>query len=606
LGKTGRNAAAEREFGDYVAARQTALMRFAYLLCGDPARAHDLVEDGLASAYRHWRTARRYADTYVRRALLRSYLGRRRRTAMEAGTGSAAAAASHKVVESEGWAALAGLPARQRAVLLLRDVEQLSEFETAELVGVPHRTARAAHLAAATTMRERAPDYRLGDLPAAVAMSGGWDRDAPGWPGHPIPAVHRRAMQQRRRLLVRAGAALGAMLLGLAVPPSLRYLHHSADDPLSVPVARGLLDWPSRGALARDTGFLRSVDRVWRSGAAGAGGSAPASDVRALYAGRLGTGRFAVLEGLDADRTPWVAVVAEHGPDGATTMTLDALGRLPAAPPPVLVFGYDGNLNVPWLEPAPPSAYYQALVSPQVTRLEQRVLGLKRPNPYPQGFRALELEDGLSQSWLSVPAGTRGALRAYRRDRLVFQGVMPLHDPVPLPVSVTVVPSPLRPSGQRVADEQQRLDGLLFAERLGGCAVDVSTLWSGRLPDGIPARLLAASCGRYYASGLAIGQGDRSELADFRPQRLGLRGIDAVAGRSPPSPRTREAAVVAIARASGTRLELLSSGHPAASSGTGVLVAAVPPPTGHCGCPDVELRAYDPAGRRLPVGAGVT
>lgn len=593
--------AAEREFGDYVAARLPALLRFAHLLCGDPARAHDLVEDGLASAYRHWRTARRSADAYVRRAVLRSYLGRRREASAAAGT-----VPRRGTGGAPGWASLGDLPPRQRAVLLLREVEQLSEFETAELVGIAPRRAHAAYLAAATSLRERAPDYRLADLPEEIATTGRPDRDASGWSADPLEAVRRRASRQQRRLLVRAGAALGALALALAVPLSIRYVQHRAHDPLSVPVARGLLDWPTRGALAHDGGFLGTVQQVWRTGAAGAGGEPPTSDVRALYAGRLGTGRFAVLEGLDAGRTPWVAVVAEHGPDEATTMTLDAVGRLPAVPPPVLVLGYDGNLNVPWLEPAPPSAYYQALVSPRVTRLEQRVLGLKRPDPYPPGFRVLELQDGLSQSWLSVPAGTRGALRAYRRDRLIFEGVMPLRDPVPQPVTVTVVPPPMPASGQRVGGEQQHLDGLLFAERLGGCSVEVSTVWAGLLPDGVPARQLAARCGSHYASALAVGRDARSELVDFSLMRLGLRGIDVVAGRAPPSRRTREAAVVAIARDPDTRLELLSSGRLAASSRTGVLVASVPPPSGRCRCPDAELRAYDPAGRRLSVGGGLT
>lgn len=503
--------------------------------------------------------------------------------------------------------ALAVLPPRQRAAFVLTG-EGLSEPEVADLLRVSPRTAHGAYLRAVATLQEGAVGNQPGQLRPATwtsATEAPPAAEEPGSDRQPLPRIRERARRQRRTLLLRTAAVITLLAIAAGIPPAIRTWQR-AHDSRSVRVARGLLDWPARGALAGDGGFVRSATEVWRAEAARAGGAPPATDVRALYAGRLGTGRFAVLEGLAAGRTPWVAVVAEHGPDGATKLTLDAVGRLPARQPPVLVFGYDGNLNVPWLEPAPPSAYYQALVSPRVTRLEQRVFGLKRPNPYPTGFRRLELKDGLSQSWLSVPSGTRGSLRAYRRDALLFEGVMPLAGPVPEPVTVAVVPPPLPPRGDRVSDDQQHADGLLFAERLGGCAVNVSTLWAGLLPDGVPARLLAAGCGGQYGTALAVGSGVRSELADLRPQRPGLRGIDAVAGRTPPSSRTFTAYVVAVARAPSTRLSLLVAGQKVAESTAGVLVAAVPPPTVKCACPDAELRAYDQSDRRLSVGGGVT
>lgn len=487
-------------------------------------------------------------------------------------------------------------------MLLLRDLDGLPDGRIAELLGVSPRGVQAAHLAGRAALGGREPRRSLDE--ALLEGDDGPAADA-GERRDPLPAVRGLARRQRKDLLLRTAAVVTVLAVAAGVPLAIRAWQRTHDS-VSVRVARGLLDWPARGALADDGGFLRSATDVWRAEAARAGGAPPATDVRALYAGRLGTGRFAVLEGLDTGRAAWVAIIAEHGPDGDTKLSLDAVGRLPARPPPVLVFGYDGNLNVPWLEPAPPSAYYQALVSPVVTRLEQRVFGLKRPNPYPTGFRRLELKDGLSQSWLSVPTGTRGSLRAYRRDALVFEGVMPLAGLVPEPVTVAGVPPPLPARGDRVSDEQQHADGLLFAERLGGCAVNISTLWAGVLPDGVPARLLAARCGGQYGTGLAVGRGVRSELADFRPQRPGLRGLDAVASRTPPSSRTFTVYVVAVARATGTRLDLLVSGRRVAASASGVLVAAVPPPTARCACPDAELRAYDSSDRRLSVGGGVT
>src|SRR5215213_3810529 len=123
----------ERVFTELVRARGAALMRYAYVLCGDPAEAADLVQDGLVKAFvRAGRgTGREVAEAYVRRAILTTFLdGRRRRRRwyavrhLLAGV-PAVAAADDAVAGGDVRAALAILSPRQRACVVLRYYEDL-------------------------------------------------------------------------------------------------------------------------------------------------------------------------------------------------------------------------------------------------------------------------------------------------------------------------------------------------------------------------------------------------------------------------------------------------------------------------------------------------
>src|SRR4051794_21481993 len=70
----------DREYVDYVSARLPALHRAAYLLCGDPHRADDIVSATTTSLYRHWHRVREAdnVDAYVHRTLVRKYADERR------------------------------------------------------------------------------------------------------------------------------------------------------------------------------------------------------------------------------------------------------------------------------------------------------------------------------------------------------------------------------------------------------------------------------------------------------------------------------------------------------------------------------------------------
>jgi RNA polymerase sigma-70 factor (sigma-E family) len=146
-------------FRGYVAARSPALLRTAYLLTGNRADAEDLLQTALAKTYLAWdRIREREAvDGYVRRVMVNTQTSWwRRRKVDEYPTdelperGLGRDAADDLALHDALWAALAGLPKRQRAMVVLRYYEDLSEAETAEVLGVSVGTVKS------TTSRARA------------------------------------------------------------------------------------------------------------------------------------------------------------------------------------------------------------------------------------------------------------------------------------------------------------------------------------------------------------------------------------------------------------------------------------------------------------------
>jgi len=140
----------EAGFEEFVAARSADLLRTAVLLTRDRGRAEDLLQSALVTAYRRWRRiARDDPDSSVRRILVTTAAGRRRlRSAQEIVSLPAydppGPGPTHGVAERERMAAaLATLPSRMRAVLVLRYTEVLSEAATAELMGCSVSTVKS-------------------------------------------------------------------------------------------------------------------------------------------------------------------------------------------------------------------------------------------------------------------------------------------------------------------------------------------------------------------------------------------------------------------------------------------------------------------------------
>lgn len=138
---------AEREFAEYFAARGQALRRTAYALCGDWHAAEDLVQSTFVRLYRHWRTIHRPTiDAYARRTLLNLFLSGRRgawreQVVPEVPERPTAVSGSEDRIDLAR--ALAALSPRQRAMVVLRYLEDLPVAEVAELVGVAEGTVKS-------------------------------------------------------------------------------------------------------------------------------------------------------------------------------------------------------------------------------------------------------------------------------------------------------------------------------------------------------------------------------------------------------------------------------------------------------------------------------
>ncbi|MET9313738.1 SigE family RNA polymerase sigma factor [Kribbella sp. NPDC003505] len=138
-------------FDRFVAARSRALLRTAYLLTRDHALAEDLVQTALAKAWFHWSRIREdNPEPYVRRILVTTYASWwRRRWNGEIPTEELPDAPTPSDADGlDLWDAIGRLPRRQRAVVVLRFYEDLTEAETARLMGssvgtVKSQTAKA-------------------------------------------------------------------------------------------------------------------------------------------------------------------------------------------------------------------------------------------------------------------------------------------------------------------------------------------------------------------------------------------------------------------------------------------------------------------------------
>jgi RNA polymerase sigma-70 factor (sigma-E family) len=140
----------EAEFTDYVQARLPWLRRVAYLLCQDWQSADDLVQAGITRLYVNWGRARGAAsiDAYARTVLVRTFLAERRsawarRVTLSAACPDLPGAVTDHDSRLDVRAALAGLPPRQRATLVLRFYCDLPVEETAKELGCTTGTVKS-------------------------------------------------------------------------------------------------------------------------------------------------------------------------------------------------------------------------------------------------------------------------------------------------------------------------------------------------------------------------------------------------------------------------------------------------------------------------------
>jgi RNA polymerase sigma-70 factor (sigma-E family) len=141
----------EAEYTDYIRGHLPWLRRVAYLLCQDWQQADDLVQTAITRLYTHWGRARNAAsiDAYTRTILIRAFLAERRSAWIRRvslfpaypelpGT----PAADHETL-LDLRAALASLPPRQRATLVLRFYCDLPVDQTAAELGCTPGTVKS-------------------------------------------------------------------------------------------------------------------------------------------------------------------------------------------------------------------------------------------------------------------------------------------------------------------------------------------------------------------------------------------------------------------------------------------------------------------------------
>lgn len=144
----------EADFANFVRARQQTLVRAAYLVCGDHHLAEDVVQGALAKVARRWEQLREgNPEGYVRTIIYRDAISAWRKVRRETPRAMHIEGAAHRLVARDparDWvdgaevrAALAQLPPRQRAIVVLRYYEDLSEAQIAEVLGISAGTVKS-------------------------------------------------------------------------------------------------------------------------------------------------------------------------------------------------------------------------------------------------------------------------------------------------------------------------------------------------------------------------------------------------------------------------------------------------------------------------------
>ncbi len=166
----------DRAFTEYFAARSTSMRNTAYLLCGDWHRAEDLVQTAFTKLYLAWNRVTRpdALDPYTRQTLMRAFLDERRRgwfrreqvseSPPEAPWPPPPRSEDRMVLED----ALAAVPPRQRAVLVLRYFEDLSVEATAAALGCSAGTVKSQASRGLDALRAALPAANTGNWESGV------------------------------------------------------------------------------------------------------------------------------------------------------------------------------------------------------------------------------------------------------------------------------------------------------------------------------------------------------------------------------------------------------------------------------------------------------
>ena len=141
----------EDDFSEFVRAQHARLFRTVYLLTGDYHQAEDVVQATFMRLYQRWGriSAMRDPGTYARKVAVNQVWPRRRRRssgevpAFKLVEGALPGPADDVSDHAALWSAVLTLPVRQRAVIVLRFYEDLTEAQTAEILGMALGTVKS-------------------------------------------------------------------------------------------------------------------------------------------------------------------------------------------------------------------------------------------------------------------------------------------------------------------------------------------------------------------------------------------------------------------------------------------------------------------------------
>jgi RNA polymerase sigma-70 factor (sigma-E family) len=159
------------ELADFVRARYPQLLRRAYLLTGNQPAAEDLVQEALARCCAAWRRHPiTEPDAYVHRVMVNVLISRSRlRRFRESSTATVPEvetldATSQHANRDVVWRALLAIPPRQRAVLVLRFYEDMTESEIATCLNVTVGTVRSQTAKGLARLRQLAATAERSDI----------------------------------------------------------------------------------------------------------------------------------------------------------------------------------------------------------------------------------------------------------------------------------------------------------------------------------------------------------------------------------------------------------------------------------------------------------
>lgn len=159
-------------FAEFVAARSGALHRSAYLMVGERHLAQDLLQEALTKTYVAWPRLRdpAKAEAYTRKVITTTAISWYRRRSWQERPSDTIPEVSHEghgddLVRREWvWAALQALPPRQRAAVVLRYYEDLTEVQISEVLGCAPGTVKSQASAALKALRRALAASGVGEV----------------------------------------------------------------------------------------------------------------------------------------------------------------------------------------------------------------------------------------------------------------------------------------------------------------------------------------------------------------------------------------------------------------------------------------------------------